>query len=293
MQVHSRRENSARPQQMDFTYAMSAADLGTLGLGLLIAGVVAGVVSGMLGVGGGIVIVPILYHVLGAAGVADDLRMHIAVGTSLAVIVPTSISSLSAHARKNAVDWDLLKRWAAPMLAGVVLGSALSGIARGRTLTLAFAVLALPVGAYLAFGKESWRLAQRIPRGAGGALVPFGIGGISTMMGIGGGMTGVPAQTLCGVPVHRAVGTASAFGTIISVPGAIGAAIAGWGLHGLPPYSYGYVNLVAFAIVAPAAFFVAPFGASIAHMADTTRLRRVFALFVAVTAAKMLWDVFG
>jgi uncharacterized protein len=278
---------------MDIFLGLSGGDLGTLGLGLLIAGVVSGLVAGMLGVGGGIVVVPVMYQVLGAAGVPEDLRMHIAVGTSLAVIVPTSLSSLSSHARKGAVDWTLLRRWLAPMLAGVVVGAVFAGMAPGQWLTLIFGLVALPVAAQLAFGKESWHLADHLPRGAGGAALPFGIGGVSTMMGIGGGTVGVPAMTLCGMPIHRAVATASAFGAIISIPGAVGAAIAGWGVAGLPPYSYGYVNLLAFAIIAPVAFCMAPLGAHFAHLADTGRLRRIFALFVAVTAAKMLWDVLG
>ena len=275
---------------MDFTTFAAGGDLGTLALGLVIAGVVSGLVAGMLGVGGGIVIVPVMYHVLAAMNVPEDLRMHVAVGTSLATIIPTSFSSLRAHNKKGAVDWELLKRWAAPMLVGVLAGSVLAGLARGQTLALVFGLVALPLAAGLAFAKETWRLADKLPGGVGGALLPFGIGGISTMMGIGGGLLGVTSMTLCGMPIHRAVGTASVFGAIISIPGAIGAAIAGYGAAGLPPYSLGYANLLGFLLIAPVAFFTAPAGAAIAHMADKNRLRKIFALFVAVTAAKMLWD---
>ncbi|HEY0281948.1 MAG TPA: sulfite exporter TauE/SafE family protein [Rhizomicrobium sp.] len=275
---------------MDYTTFAATGDIGTLALGLLIAGVVSGLIAGMLGVGGGIVVVPVMYHVLVAMNVSEDLRMHIAVGTSLATIIPTSISSLRAHDKKGAVDRELLKRWLWPMLAGVLAGGVLAGVSRGQTLALIFGLVALPVAAQLAFMKETWRLADKLPGGIGGALLPFGISGISTMMGIGGGTVGVPAMTLCGVPIHRAVGTASAFGAIISIPGAIGAAIAGYGAAGLPPYSLGYVNLLGFLLIAPVAFFTAPAGAAIAHMTDRGRLRRLFALFVAITAAKMLWD---
>lgn len=278
---------------MGFTTAMGGGDLGTLALGLVIAGVVSGLVAGMLGVGGGIVIVPVMYQVLSAMDVPEDVRMHVAIGTSLATIIPTSLSSLRAHNKKGAVDWALLRRWLAPMLVGVLAGSVLAGVARGQMLTLFFAVVALPVAALLAFGKETWRLSDHLPGGAGGLALPFAISGISTMMGIGGGTIGVPAMTLCGVPIHRAVGTASAFGGIISIPGAIGAAIAGWGVAGLPPYSLGYVNLLGFLLISPVAFFTAPAGAAFAHMADKNRLRKLFALFVAVTAAKMLWDALG
>jgi uncharacterized membrane protein YfcA len=275
---------------MGFTSAMGGGDLGTLALGLVIAGVVSGLVAGMLGVGGGIVIVPVMYQVLSAMDVPEDLRMHVAIGTSLATIIPTSLSSLRAHNKKGAVDWTLLRRWLAPMLVGVLAGSVLAGFARGQTLSIVFAAVALPVAALLAFGKESWRLSDHLPRGVGGLALPFSISGVSTMMGIGGGTIGVPAMTLCGVPIHRAVGTASAFGGIISIPGAIGAAIAGWGAVGLPPYSLGYVNLLGFLLISPVAFFTAPAGAAFAHMVDKNRLRKLFALFVAVTAAKMLWD---
>jgi uncharacterized membrane protein YfcA len=254
--------------------------------------VVSGLVAGMLGVGGGIVVVPVMYHVLAAMNVPEDLRMHIAVGTSLATIIPTSISSLRAHNKKGAVDWELLRRWIWPMLAGVLAGSVLSGLARGQTLTLIFGLVALPIAAQFGFGKESWRLADKLPGGVGGALLPFGIGGVSTMMGIGGGALGVTSMTLCGVPIHRAVGTASLFGVIVSIPGTIGAAIAGFGVAGLPPYSLGYANLLGFLLIAPVAFFTAPAGAAIAHMADKNRLRKIFALFIAITAAKMLWDAF-
>ncbi|MDE2164498.1 MAG: sulfite exporter TauE/SafE family protein [Alphaproteobacteria bacterium] len=276
---------------MDFITAMGSNDMGTLALGLMIAGVVSGLVAGMLGVGGGIVIVPVMYHVLAAMNVPENLRMHVAVGTSLATIIPTSVSSLWAHNKKGAVDWELLKRWVGPMLVGVIAGSTLAGWAPGQMLALFFGLVALPLAANMAFGKQTWRLSNHLPRGIGGSALPFGIGGVSTMMGIGGGMLGVPSMTLCGVPIHRAVGTASAFGAIISIPGAVGAAIAGFGASGLPPYSLGYTNLLGFLLIAPVSFFVAPAGAAIAHMTDTNRLRRVFALFIAVTAAKMLWDV--
>ncbi len=267
-----------------------SGELGTLALGLVIAGVVGGLVAGMLGVGGGIVVVPILYHVLAALGVDESVRMHVAVGTSLATIIPTSLSSVTAHNRTGAVDWDLLRRWWLPMLIGVLAGSVLAGYVRGETLSLIFAGVALPVALHFALWGEKKRIADHLPRGFGGLALPFGIGGISTMMGIGGGTVGVPTMTLCGTPIHRAVATASAFGAIISVPGTFGAILAGWYAEGLPPYSLGYVNLLGVRLIAPGSFLAAPAGAHLAHMTDTNRLRIVFALFIAITAARMLWD---
>jgi uncharacterized membrane protein YfcA len=275
---------------MDFYSTAAGGELGIFALGLVIAGVVGGLVAGMLGVGGGIVVVPVLYHVLALLGVDPDTRMHIAVATSLATIIPTSFSSVRSHDRRGAVDWQLLRRWAVPMVIGVLIGSALSGIVRGQTLSLIFACVALPVALHLAFGGEDRRIAERLPEGLGGLALPAAIGGVSTMMGIGGGTVGVPAMTLCGVPIHRAVGTASAFGAIISVPGTIGAIIAGWHASHVPPYSLGYVNLLGFILIAPASYFTAPLGASLAHSTDRKRLRAVFALFIAITAARMLYD---
>jgi uncharacterized membrane protein YfcA len=268
----------------------SGSDLGTLALGLIIAGTVSGLTAGMLGVGGGIVVVPVLYHVLALMGIDPGIRMHIAVGTSLATIIPTSFSSVRAHDRKGAVDWTLLRRWAIPMLVGVAVGSALAGIARGQTLALIFALVAMPVAIHLAFGGEDRRIADRLPEGPAGLALPALIGGLSTMMGIGGGTIGVPTMTLFGMPIHRAVGTAAAFGVIISIPGTIGAIASGWGAAHLPTYSLGYVNLLGFLLIAPVSFVAAPFGAHIAHEMDRKKLRAVFALFIAVTAARMLYD---
>jgi uncharacterized membrane protein YfcA len=278
---------------MEFFAAASGGELGTFALGLVIAGIVGGLVAGMLGVGGGIVIVPVLYHVLDLMGIDPGVRMHIAVGTSLATIIPTSFSSTRSHDKKGAVDWALLRRWVVPMVIGVLIGSAISGYVKGQALALFFACVALPVAVHLAFFGEARRLSDHLPTGVGGWLLPAGIGGVSTMMGIGGGTVGVPAMTLCGVPIHRAVGTAAAFGAIISIPGTVGSIVSGWGAAGLPPYSLGYVNLLGFILIAPASYFVAPFGAQIAHMTDRSRLRMLFAGFIAITAARMLYDALG
>lgn len=265
-------------------------ELGTLALGLVIAGAVSGLTAGMLGVGGGIVVVPVLYHVLSLIGIDESVRMHIAIGTSLATIIPTAFSSLQAHEKKGAVDWDLLKRWLIPMLIGVAIGSVLAGYARGQTLSIVFVCVALPVAIHLAFGRDDRHIADHLPEGPAGLALPALISGLSTMMGIGGGTIGVPVMTLFGVPIHRAVGTASAFGVIISIPGAAGAILTGWGMPHLPQYSLGYVNLLGFFLIAPISYFAAPFGAQMAHEMDRKKLRGVFAFFIAITAGRMLYD---
>ena len=269
---------------------MDFATLSTFAVGLLVSGVFAGLIAGLLGVGGGIVVVPVLYYALSLLGVDESVRMHIATATSLAVMIPTSLSSVRSHNKKGAVDRDQLKHWVVPMVAGVAVGAVLSGYASGKSLSLIFALASLPVAFYLAFGNENWRIADHLPRFPAGALLPFGIGGVSTVMGVGGGMIGVPAMTLCGIPIHRAVGTASAFGTIISIPGTIGAIIAGWSIANLPPFSLGYVNLAALIFLAPASYFTAPIGAHIAHKTDRKKLRTIFAVFIVITASRMLYD---
>jgi len=271
----------------------SSAGLGVFALGLLLTGLVGGLLAGLLGVGGGIIVVPVLYHVMTVLGVDESVRMHVTIGTSLATIIPTTYSSVVAHSRKNAVDWALLKRWSIPMLVGVLAGSALAAWASGRALALVFGIVALPIAVHFAFNGESRRISDRLPGGAAGLALPVFIGGISTMMGIGGGAVGVPVMTLCGVPIHRAVGTASAFGALISVPGTAVAIMTGWQAHALPPWSLGYVNLPGFALIAPTSFFAAPFGAEIAHMVDRRRLRKIFALFIAIISASMLWGAPG
>jgi uncharacterized membrane protein YfcA len=172
----------------------------------------------------------------------------------------------------------------------VLIGSTLAGIASGPALSLFFACIAIPTALYLAFGKEEWRLADHLPAGIGGIVLPASIGGISTMMGIGGGTLGVSIMTLCGIPIHRAVGTAAAFGAIISIPGTIGSIITGWGAALLPPASLGYVNLLGFALIAPASYYTAPFGAKLAHGMERRKLRIAFAIFVAISAGRMLYD---
>ena len=275
---------------MNLGFLATRDDLGVFALGLIIAGVVGGLIAGMLGVGGGIVIVPVLYHVFAGLGFDETLRMHLAIGTSLATIIPTSIASLNAHAKRGAVDWALLKSWVIPMVIGVLIGTLLARMASGNTLALIFACVAIPVAINMAFGKENWRIAAALPKGAGGWTLAGAIGTISTLMGIGGGTIGVPVMSLCNYPIHRAVATAAGFGVIISIPAAIGLAAAGWGTHNLPPFSVGYVNLLGFILIAPASVLMAPVGASLAHMMDTRRLKLVFAGFIAITAARMLWD---
>jgi uncharacterized membrane protein YfcA len=274
---------------VDLFSAAPSGDVGVLALGLAIAGIVSGFAVGMIGIGGGIVVVPVLYHVLATLGVDAGVRVQLAIGTSLATMIPSAYSSVAAQRQQGIADVPLIQRWAIPMLVGVLAGAVLAGVAGGRTLALVFAIVAFPVAAYLAFAGENRRLAAQVPQGPAGLTLPAVIGGVSTMMGVDGATLGVPALTLCGIPMARAAGTAAMFTAIICALGTLGAIIAGWRAPGLPPYSLGYINVVGFLLIAPSTF-LAPFGARIADQVDVKRMRIVFATFIAIATARMLFD---
>jgi uncharacterized membrane protein YfcA len=258
---------------------------------LLLAGVASGIIAGMLGVGGGIIIVPVLFHLFTDLGLAPDVRMHVAVGTSLATIIATSLTSVRAHHGRGNMDLDLIRAWAPAIFIGVLLGSALAGTVRGPVLVAVFASVALLVAVYMAFGAPGQAAAASPPRGMDRHAIAGTIGMLSSMMGIGGGTLGVPVLTLCGFPMHRAVGSAAALGLIIGIPGTIAFIVSGWHTPGLPPYSLGYVNLLALAMVLPTSMFFAPVGARVAHKLNARNLRKVFALFLALTAVRMFYSV--
>lgn len=257
------------------------------------AGLAAGVLAGLLGVGGGIILVPVLYYLFTFLGIDAEVRMHLAIGTSLATIIPTSLRSAHAHHERGAIDAALLRLWGPAMFCGALAGAWLATLADFRMLLALFAVVALLVALHMAFGHPSWRLAPAPPAAPAALGVPVLIGAVSAMMGIGGGTLSVPTLTLLGVPIHRAVGTAAAFGILISVPAVLGFVLGGRGSAALPPYSIGYVSLLGVAVVTPMTLVAAPLGARLAHALSQQRLRRAFAFFLGVTALRMLWDVLG
>ena len=276
---------------MDILSGYSILQLALLVAGLALTGVAAGILAGLLGVGGGIVIVPVLYHVFSGLGIDEAVRMHLAVGTSLATIVATSMRSIRAHHQKGAVDTALLRQLAPSIIAGVLLGSLIAGGLNGGALMLVFATVALIVAIHMAFGRETWRIADHFPAGVQRAIIGAIIGLISVLMGIGGGTLGVPVLSLYNIPIHRAVGTATGFGLIIAVPGTLVMMLNGWGAPGLPPFSLGYVNLIGFALIVPTTILAAPWGAQIAHAISRPALRRAFAAFLALTSLRMFFDL--
>jgi uncharacterized protein len=275
---------------------MPVADpAGLLLLLLLMAatGLFAGVVAGLLGVGGGIVIVPVLYHVLGLLEVDPSVRMHLAVGTSLATIIPTSLRSLRAHRRRGGFDDTLFRHWSTGLVVGAVAGAIVAGLADFRLLVSVFAVVALLVALQMGFGLPAQPLATRLPGRLGTALMSGATGILSAMMGIGGGTLAVPLLSLCGVPIHRAVGTSAGFGLLIAVPATAGFVLAGWHNPLLPPASLGYVNLAGVLLIVPASLLTVTLGVRLAHSLGQAGLRRAFAIFLGLTAARMLSDAIG
>jgi uncharacterized membrane protein YfcA len=261
-------------------------------LGLIIAGLTAGFVGGLFGIGGGIVIVPALYFVFTALGVDEAVRMHIAVGTSLSTIIATSWRSLSAHRKAGAVDFGVLRSWAPWISLGALLGAAAAGFANTQVLLVVFGGGLLLIAAQMGLANPNWRMFAALPRGIARALVAGTLGLLSAMMGIGGGAIGVTVMTLCGRPIHQAVATASGFGAAIAIPAALGYAIVGWGREGLPPWSLGFVNVAGFVFLALLTMLTAPIGARLAHRLPQLTLKRAFAVLLAVLALNMLREAF-
>ncbi len=263
-----------------------------LGVAMLATGSIAGVLAGLFGIGGGIVIVPVLEAALGLVGVDPAIRMHVAVGTSLATIIPTSISSARAHYRRKSVDVDIVKRWGIFVLLGALLGAWIASQVHSRVLAIVFATLALLVALKMVFLPESRNLTEEVPRGPVVAAIPTAIGCFSSMMGIGGGTFSVMTLTLFNEPIHRAVGTAALFGLVISLPATLGFMVAGWGDIRVPPASLGFVSLIGFACIAPATVLAAPLGARVAHAFSAKRLSMLFGAFLVIASVRLFYRAF-
>jgi len=270
-------------------------DIWILVVAMAATGAFAGLIAGLFGIGGGIVMVPAMYFAFQFLGYDDPRIMQVAVGTSLAVIIATSARSVAAHAKRDAVDFAVLRGWAPWIVVGTLVGSVIAHLLPGNFLTGLFGVTAMILSAQFFFGRPDWRLADDLP----GGPLRWGLGGLigilSALMGIGGGVFGVTLMTLCGKPIHKAVATAAGFGVAIGLPGAIGFVLNGWGQDAVP-YSLGYVNGPGFALLAGSAFFVAPLGAKLAHALPEKTLKRCFAVglvIVGVMLVREAWFAAG
>jgi len=270
---------------------LPASDLALLIFALLVAGVVAGFLAGLLGIGGGGVLVPVLYEVFRVLDVDESVRMHLVLGTTLAIILPTSLKSFAGHRARGTVDMALLKRVAPWIVAGVILGTLTVKASSGDVLKWVWVVAAGLIAIKMAFGREDWRLADHLPPSPWPQLGALLIGIVSTLMSIGGATFVVPLLTLYGQSIITAVSTASGVGPLIALPGVVGFAWAGWDASGLPPLSVGYVNLLGMAIVAPLSVWAAPYGVRAAHRIPRRTLELAFAAFLASIAIRFLIDL--
>jgi uncharacterized membrane protein YfcA len=256
-----------------------------------VAGVVAGFLAGLLGIGGGGVLVPVLYEVFRVLDVDPSIRMHLVLGTTLAIILPTSLKSFAGHRARGSVDMPLLRRAAPWVVGGVILGVLTAKVSSGDTLKWVWVIAATVIAIKMALGREDWRLGDHLPPFPWPELAASVIGFISTLMSIGGATFVVPLLTLYGKPILNAVATASGTGPLIALPGIIGFAWAGWGVEGLPPLSVGFVNLLGLVIVAPLSVWAAPYGVRLAHRIPRRTLELCFAAFLASISIRFLIDL--
>ena len=266
--------------------SISASELLLLALAATASGVVSGLLAGVFGIGGGAVLVPVFYQALGFYGVDESVRMHLSVGSSLAIIVPTAIRSFTAHRARGAVDMALLRSFLIPVPVGVVLASLTAAHISSEGLRIIFACLALAVAIRLLFNRDSWRLGTDLPGNPWRAIIGVVIGYFSTLMGIGGGVLNNTFMSLYGRSMHQAVATSSGVGVLIAIPGTIGYIWAGWGDPLLPAASTGYINWVAVALIIPIAIVITPYGVRIAHWLSKRHLEIGFGLFLLFVSAR-------
>jgi uncharacterized membrane protein YfcA len=229
--------------------------------------------------------------VFGLLGVDEAVRMHLAVGSSLAIIIPTSLRSFTSHRARGAVDMELLRSFYLPIPVGVVLASLTAALITSEGLRIIFAVITLVVALRLLFNRESWRIGTKIPGNPARSVIGVVIGYFSTLMGIGGGVMNNTFMTLYGRPMHEAVATSSGVGVMIAIPGTIGYVWAGWGVPGLPLGSTGFVNWIAVAIIIPIALVVTPWGVRLAHALSKRQLEIAFGLFCVFVSARFFWSL--
>ena len=252
------------------------------------AGGIAGIISGLLGVGGGIILVPAFFYAFSSLGYHPDQLMQICVATSTGTIIFTSIRSVSAHHKRGAVSFELIRSWGPIIAVGSVLGVFAAASMRSHELQLVFGCIGVMLGLYMLLGKKDWRISAELPGRVLRTLYSLCIGFFSALMGIGGGSFTVPLLTAYSVPPHRAVATSPGFGLMISIPGFITFLLTGWDVTGKPPYTIGYVNLPAVALIVATTMLTVPLGVRMAHALSPKQLRIVFAFTILILAGNML-----
>ncbi len=263
---------------------------------LIAVGALAGFLAGVFGIGGGAILVPVFYECFRIAGVPLDVRMPLCIGTSLAIIIPTSIRSFRAHMARGAVDMEILRKWWWPILIGVVIGSVTARYAPERLFKIVFVVVAWSAAARLLLARDGWKLGDDLPDGPLMKIYGFFVGLLSTLMGIGGGLFSNLLMTFYGRPIHQAVATSSALAVLISIPGAIGYIYAGWpAATRFPdvaalqiPFAVGYVSLIGALLVMPTSLLVAPLGVKAAHAMSKRALEMAFGIYLFLVGSRFV-----
>lgn len=263
---------------------------------LIAVGALAGFLAGVFGIGGGAILVPVFYECFRIAGVPLEVRMPLCIGTSLAIIIPTSIRSFRAHMARGAVDMEILRKWWWPILIGVVIGSITARYAPERLFKIVFVVVAWSAAARLMLARDGWKLGDDLPDGPLMKIYGFFVGLLSTLMGIGGGLFSNLLMTFYGRPIHQAVATSSALAVLISIPGAIGYIYAGWPAAArFPevaalqlPFAVGYVSLIGALLVMPTSLLVAPLGVKAAHAMSKRALEMAFGIYLFIVGGRFV-----
>ena len=275
-------------------FGASAGELALLAGAIVVGGVITGILAGLFGIGGGAVIVPVLYEVFRILGVPEEVRMQLCVGTSLAIIVPTTIQSYRAHRAKGVVIRNVVRLWAVPAIIGVGVGSVLAAFAPAALFRLAFVLIASLIAAKLLFGRETWRFAGELPGRVGMAGYGFLVGLCSAVMGVNGGSLSNMILTLHGKPLHNAIATSAGLGVPVTIAGTAGYMLAGLPHRALlPPLSIGFVSLLGVAVMAPVSSFTATYGARLAHALSKRRLEIAFGVFLLAVSARFLASLIG
>jgi uncharacterized membrane protein YfcA len=275
---------------------LNPAELVELALMLVVVGALSGFFAGIFGIGGGAVLVPVFYECFRLAGVPLEVRMPLCIGTSLAIIIPTSIRSFRAHYARGAVDIDILKSWWAPIVIGVVAGSVFARYAPERLFKIVFVMVAWSAAARLLLARDNWKFGDDVPKGPLMRLYGFIVGLLSTLMGVGGGLFSNLLMTFYGRPIHQAVATSSALAVLISIPGALGYVYAGWPAAARYPdvaalqwpFALGYVSLIGAVLVMPTSLLTAPLGVRAAHALSKRKLEMAFGAYLFIVGSRFV-----
>ncbi len=253
------------------------------------AGILVGILAGLFGIGGGAIIVPVLYEVFRALNVPEDVRMQMCIGTSLAIIVPTTIRSYIAHKKKGAVIPHVVRLWALPAIAGVAIGSVTATFAPAAVFKIAFVVFATFISIKMLFGGDRWNLGHELPGRFALASYGFITGLFSSLVGVSGGAVSNAVLTLYGQPMQRAVATSAGVGVPITIAGTIGYILAGWPhMAQLPPLSIGFVSVIGFVLMAPVSSFTSGYGVRLAHWMPRRKLEIAFGILLMLVALRFI-----